>query len=93
MYIHACCGALGVTFFHPQMSVSNIILQRVQNEDPRKESSFLVYCNWRAGASQPSRSTGTNFRYISLCLSGRCTYRNVLRTSKYALGLSPYRNS
>ena len=23
--------------------------------------------------------------YIYLCLSGRCTYRNVLRTSKYAL--------
>ena len=29
--------------------------------------------NWRAGASQPSRTTGTNFLYIyiSLCLSVR----------------------
>ena len=39
--------------------------------------------HWRAGASQPSRTTGTIF--LSLYLSGRCTYRNVVRTSKYAL--------
>ena len=42
-------------------------------------------CNWRAGASQPSRSTGTMFLctcIIHICIRafGRCcTYRNVLR--------------
>ena len=34
--------------------------------------------NWRAGASRPSRSTGTIFLFV--CMS---PYRNVLRNSKY----------
>ena len=36
----------------------------------------MLNSNWRAGASQPSRSTW--------CLSGRCKYPTVPRNSKYA---------
>ena len=50
-----------------------------------ESTRFLHYIyNWRAGASQPSRTTGAIFLYIYIFLYGRCTYRNVLRISKSA---------
>ena len=40
--------------------------------------------NWQAGASQPSRATGTIFLYTCLFLSGEATYRKAQRVSKSA---------
>ena len=49
-----------------------------------KNCAPYYWDNWRAGASQPSRTTGAIFLYIYISTGGCCTYRNVLRISKSA---------
>ena len=55
--------------------------QSRRNQTP--QDSWEVCCNWRAGASQPSRSAGTIFLYIIYIFVCMSPYRNLLRNSKY----------
>ena len=52
-------------------------------EERQTNITHMHYCNWRAGASQPSRANGPIFLYIYICDS-HCTYRNVIRASNFA---------
>ena len=46
-------------------------------------TTYITYTHkWRAGASQPSRSTGTILYYVTNHVTGVVTYCNVQRNSK-----------